>query len=99
MSDGWKRGSAIPTASQFSRIVTATGALSKQRDSYLAELLAEWCLGEPVKEFLGTDATDAATRWNRKRESTTLSSATWILKPWGLIYEDERRMVGCSPDA
>ena len=48
----------IPTASQFSRIVTATGRLSKQRDSYLAELLAAWCLGEPVTDFLGTDATE-----------------------------------------
>ena len=38
----------IPTASQFSRIVTPTGQLSKARDGYLAELLCEWVMGEPA---------------------------------------------------
>ena len=41
----------IPTASQFSRIVTPTGQLSKARDGYLAELLCEWVMGEPVTDF------------------------------------------------
>ena len=88
----------IPTASQFSRIVTATGRLSKQRDSYLSELLAAWCLGEPVTDFLGTDATERGHvlepdarkyyAFQRDVEPTTV----------GLIYRDESRMVGCSPD-
>ena len=41
----------IPTASCFGRIVTPAGALSKSRDKYLAELLAEWALGEPIEDF------------------------------------------------
>ena len=45
----------IPTASQASRIVTPTGRLSKSRDGYLAQLLAEWALGETVTDFAGTE--------------------------------------------
>ena len=45
----------IPTASQASRIVTPTGRLSKSRDGYLAQLLAEWALGEDVTDFAGTE--------------------------------------------
>ena len=41
----------IPTASQFGRIVTATGRLSKQRETYMAELLAEWVFGEPKDDL------------------------------------------------
>ena len=48
----------IPTASEFSRIITPGGKLSKSRDGYLAELLAEWALGEPVSDFMGTDWTE-----------------------------------------
>ena len=36
----------IPSASSFKRILTSTGALSKGRTKYMAELLAEWALGE-----------------------------------------------------
>ena len=41
----------IPTASCFGRIVTPAGKLSASRDDYLAELLAEWALGEPIEDF------------------------------------------------
>ena len=41
----------IPTASCFGRILTPGGALSKSRDRYLAELLAEWALGEPIEDW------------------------------------------------
>ena len=41
----------IPTASQFSRIVTPTGQAIKARDGYLAELLCEWVMGEQMTDF------------------------------------------------
>ena len=41
----------IPTASQFSRIVTPTGRASTAAEGYTAELLAEWALGYPIKEI------------------------------------------------
>ena len=48
----------IPTASEFSRIVTPTGKLSAARATYMGELLAEWALGEPVGGFTGTEDTE-----------------------------------------
>ena len=41
----------IPTASQFSRIVTPGGAPSKSAEDYMGELLAEHFLGYPAKAF------------------------------------------------
>ena len=43
----------IPTASQFSRIVTPGGKSSSSRDAYMGELLAEWVLGEPYSDWGG----------------------------------------------
>jgi len=40
----------IPTASCFNKILTAGGSLSAQSETYLAKLIAEWFLGEPVDE-------------------------------------------------
>ena len=48
----------IPTASQFSRIVTPTGKLSSTRRKYMGELLEEWISGEPYQEFGGNDWTE-----------------------------------------
>ena len=48
----------IPTSSQFSRILTPGGKLSASRDGYLAELIAEWALGEQFSEFAGTEWTE-----------------------------------------
>ena len=41
----------IPTASCFKRILTPAGKLSASRDAYMAELLAEYFLGEPIEDF------------------------------------------------
>ena len=41
----------IPTASAFKRILTPSGKLSASRDAYMAELLAEHFLGEPIEDF------------------------------------------------
>ena len=89
----------IPTASEFSRIVTPTGKLSAARDGYLAELLAEWALGQPVSEFMGTDWTerghmleDAAREYYgviRDVEPRTV----------GFLYRDDSRTCGASPDS
>ena len=48
----------IPTASQFSRLLTPKRMqVSASRHRYRAELLAEWITGEPVDEF--------ETEWTR----------------------------------
>lgn len=88
----------IPTASQFSRIVTATGRLSKSRDGYLAELLAAWCLGEPVTDFLGTDATERGHALEPEARKYYSFQRDVDAQTVGLIYKDDSCMVGCSPD-
>jgi hypothetical protein len=49
-SEVWRRLRAgIPTASEFHRVVTPTGKLSKQSRDYMAWLLAERVLGQPLE--------------------------------------------------
>ena len=88
----------IPTASEFSRIVTATGKLSKQRDGYLAELLAEWCLGEPVTNFMGNEWTERGQVLEPEARKYYAFQRDLDAETVGFIYLDEARMVGCSPD-
>ena len=87
----------IPTASQFSRIVTPTGKLSSARDSYLAELLCEWVMGEPVADFQSE-----WMEWGQAIEGEAFDyfalETDMAVKKVGFIYKDEGRMVGCSPD-
>ena len=87
----------IPTASQFSRIVTPGGKLSTQREGYAAELLAEWALGEPVSDF--------SNEWTERGQLLEPAARAYYefqcdigVKPVGFIYLDENRMIGGSPD-
>ena len=87
----------IPTASEFSRIVTPTGRLSAQREAYASELITEWVTGEPWNDF--------QSDWmKRGHEIEPLARACYSLeknrevRQVGFVYRDERRMVGCSPD-
>ena len=88
----------IPTASEFSRILTPTGKLSASRDGYLAELLAEWALGEAVTEFLGTDWTERAHILEPQARAAYGLLRDADVTKCGLCYLDESRMVGASPD-
>ena len=88
----------IPTASNFSRIVTPGGKLSASRDDYLAELLAEWALGYPVNEFGGT-------MWMERgkvleNDAFKFYSFMTDTEPTkvGFVYADDTRSIGCSPD-
>ena len=87
----------IPTASEFSKIVTPGGKLSASRDEYIGTLLAEWALGEQDAEFqsewaergklLEPEARDYY-RFHRDADVATV----------GFVYRDDARSVGCSPD-
>ena len=87
----------IPTASEFSRIVTPGGKLSASRDEYAGKLLAEWALGEQDEEFqsewvergklLEPEARDFY-RFHRDADVKTV----------GFVYKNPDKVVGCSPD-
>ena len=55
-SEAWHQARlGIPTASQFDRIVTASGTASKQATGYLAELLAEHITGQTGDNYQSAD--------------------------------------------
>ena len=89
----------IPTASEFSRIVTPTGRASTAAEGYTAELIAEWALGHPVKEFGGNPNTDHGKALEPDARAFYALDTNIDPQTVGFVYQDERKMVGCSPDA
>ena len=89
----------IPTASEFSRIITPTGKLSASRDTYEGELLAEWALGRPVTEFGGNDWTERGKALEPDARACYAFHADCEPQTVGFTLRDEDRMCGASPDA
>lgn len=88
----------IPTASQFSRILTPkTRKLASGSESYLHELLAEWLTGMPSgpesRGYLerGSDMEDWALSYYRLQTGLEVEKV-------GVCTSDDG-MIGCSPDA
>jgi len=86
----------LPTASNFDRIVTASGKASASAKKYLSELCAEWLLGGPVNptetQFMerGKQLEPEARAWFEWEYGVTV-------EPGGFITSDDGR-IGCSPD-
>lgn len=87
----------IPTASQFSRIITAkTLKVSESSASYMCELLAERMLGMPVNESVsgfmerGSEMEASAVAFYELQRGVDTQKV-------GLVLRDDGR-VGCSPD-
>ena len=89
----------IPTASEFSRIVTPTGRASTAAEGYTAELLAEWALGYPIKEFGGDEWTERGKELEPDARAFYALDTNLDPQTVGFVYRDERKMVGGSPDA
>jgi len=87
----------IPTASQFYRILTPTGELSKQAEVYMYELLAEYATARHEDGYKG-----AWMEQGIEREADARSYYEFLtdseVEQVGFIYKDEQRMIGCSPD-
>jgi hypothetical protein len=88
---------AIPTASNFGRILTPkTMRISAQAETYRNELLSEWLLGEPfsgdITEFMqrGTELEPDAIAWYEMQRDADVS-------PPGFLLTDDRR-YGATPD-
>lgn len=87
----------IPTASQFSRILTAkTRKLAAGSETYLHELLSEWITGIPFQGNLpgfverGTQLEPDAIAWYEFDRGVTTTEVGFCLR--------DDRLVGCSPD-
>ena len=87
----------IPTASCFSKIITGTGKASTSAEGYRRELLAEWKLGRPLESF----KSDWMDRGNELEEEAR-NYYGFMVRPveqGKFCYLDERKLIGCSPDA
>ncbi len=93
----WKMARAgIPTASEFSSIITADGKPSKQRQKYLYRLAGERITGIPEESY-----TNGAMQRGQLLEEEARQYHSFIIgeevKKVGLCLTDDGR-VGCSPD-
>lgn len=97
-SEEWHKARlGVVTASNFSRLLTPTGRLSKSADAYMARLLAEWLMGEPDTEYSGDYMADGYLRQPKAVEYYELTTGRTV-KEVGFCYLDDRKCVGCSPD-
>ena len=87
----------LPTASEFSRIVTPLGALSKSANKYAYRLIAETLLKRPMESLEGLEwiewgkmnEADAVKMYEFQNEIETVKV--------GFITTDDGQ-IGCSPD-
>lgn len=103
-SDEWRRKRlGMPTASQFHRIVTKTGALSEQRHDYRNELVAERILGRDLERVRPNEwmrrgiEMEAEAVQHFLRSQRDVFGRRMTLQKVGLITTDDGK-VGCSPD-
>ena len=85
-----------PTASQFSRILTPKGALSKSSAKYMDELIAE-CFFPELVEFAGTQWTDRGAELEPEARDAFTALTGHKVTEVGFVTRDDR-VVGCSPD-
>lgn len=86
----------MPTASEFSRIITSTGERSKSFLGYAKTLAADLYVGRPVDSFEGNGWTDRG----REQEAHALELYRFAhgeVEPIGLVTTDDGS-AGCSPD-
>jgi len=96
-SEAWfeaRRG--IPTASNFKRILTATGRRSDSAPQYLRELMHEYHNGRGAPEGNQWMARGIELEPQARAEYEAVT-ATAVAQT-GLVYLDDARMVAASPD-
>lgn len=86
----------IPTASEFDKIITPGGKLSKSAEPYRYRLLAERCMGHPCEEYISL--------WMQRGSQMEIDAVRFYefqsdveTVPVGFITNDSET-VGASPD-
>lgn len=87
-----------PGASSISKIITSTGALSKQREEYLMQLAAETVTGRPEDEgYLSRHMINGIEREDASRALFEMIYGVEV-RQVGIVFKDEFKMFHCSPD-
>ncbi|MEN6423335.1 MAG: lambda exonuclease family protein [Smithella sp.] len=84
-------------ASNIDKIITTTGARSKQREDFMYQLAGERICGKREETFQSQ-----AMKNGREREANARSVFSMIqgieVKQVGVVYKDEWKLCHCSPD-
>ena len=98
-TDEWfKVRCGIPTASEFSKLITSTGAPSKSMEAYAYEKACQKFAGERVDPFAGNSWTDAGSEDEAaEREKYAFISDCEVTELG--FATDDAGTCGCSPDS
>lgn len=88
----------IPTASEFSRIVTPTGKPSSQAERYIHDLVGEYFSGEVDTDLSNIPAIERGKALEPEAFSFYAFHRDIDPQKVALVYRDETRMIACSPD-
>lgn len=96
-SDEWFAARlGIPTASNFSSLITSTGKKSTQMEGYLNTLVAETLMGKPA-EFYTNDAMQRGTELEPEARAWYEFQTDVDIEEVGFVLRDDGQ-VGASPD-
>ena len=87
----------IPTASEFSKLVTSTGQPSKSMSDYARVLAAESWAGKPVDGWNGNKYTDRGKELEPEARAWYEFQTGQEVAEVGFVTDDLKR-YGCSPD-
>jgi len=88
---------AIPTASCFDKIVTASGGKSAQANAYMGKLLAEYISGEIEECYVSPDMERGTKMEPLARLYYSVVTGNDV-EEVGLVYKDKKKNISCSPD-
>ncbi len=86
----------IPTASEFDKIITSKGELSKQRENYLFQLAGERIIKCPTETYQNEIMVRGKEFEEEARKYYELATKSKVHKVGFCL--DEKLGVGCSPD-
>lgn len=97
-TEEWQKARlGIPTASNFDKIVTTKGDLSKQSKKYLYTLASEQVTGVKEEGYTNGVMQRGNELEQEARDFYELTQSATIEKV-GFVYSDESKSVGASPD-
>lgn len=87
------------TASQMSKVITATGKLSAQWEKLAIKLAAECVKPEEMPAFIGNVHTDRGHEMEPVARDWFTSWSGLDVRCVGFVTKDDNPVLGCSPDA
>jgi len=86
-----------PSASNFDSIITSTGVISKSRQSYMYELVAQILTGKAEEGFRSPAMDEGVNREDESRKLYEMIKDVSV-KQVGMIFPDQWKQYLCSPD-